>query len=268
MQEVSEKYNNDSYRERHALSVERLRTLPFEESVEDSYIAYFRLVALFLLEVENVRIQVESGKWDQYNEEDMRQINEILYSDIVGDAYEKSYANPKYACSWFEPEMGRLLSFLYVEMRSGIPYAFEGRLDYLTILYELFIEVYTYFENCRADGAEPEIRRVDRPQLRRRNSDDRRGPHRLYRRSVVAGRPRVTDRIVQKYRKGMTLPLPELFRSRTTESLGTSEAERLFAALDKGAAHDADHRAKPAFGLLYLPGMPQMKGIVFTNDGA
>ena len=42
MQEVSEKYNNDSYRERHALSVERLRTLPFEESVEDSYIAYFR----------------------------------------------------------------------------------------------------------------------------------------------------------------------------------------------------------------------------------
>ena len=27
MQEVSEKYNNDSYRERHALSVERLRTL-------------------------------------------------------------------------------------------------------------------------------------------------------------------------------------------------------------------------------------------------
>ena len=44
MQEVSEKYNNDSYRERHALSVERLRTLPFEESVEDSYIAYFRLV--------------------------------------------------------------------------------------------------------------------------------------------------------------------------------------------------------------------------------
>lgn len=84
MQEVSEKYNNDSYRERHALSVERLRTLPFEESVEDSYIAYFRLVALFLLEVENVRIQVESGKWDQYNEEDMRQINETFIVILSG----------------------------------------------------------------------------------------------------------------------------------------------------------------------------------------
>ena len=29
MQEVSEKYNNDSYRERHALSVERLRIAAF-----------------------------------------------------------------------------------------------------------------------------------------------------------------------------------------------------------------------------------------------
>ncbi|WP_178007705.1 aminopeptidase [Mediterraneibacter sp.] len=160
MQELSEKCKNNPYKERHELAVERLRTLPFEESVEDAYIAYFRLAALFLLEVENVRIQVEKGQWDQYSEEDMRQINKILYSDIVGDAYEKSYANPAYTCSWFEPEMGKLLSFLYVEMRSGIPYAFEGRYDYLTILYELFIEVYTYFENCRADGMEPESRRV------------------------------------------------------------------------------------------------------------
>lgn len=49
MQEVSEKYNNDSYRERHALSVERLRTLPFEESVEDSYIAYSDWLPCFCL---------------------------------------------------------------------------------------------------------------------------------------------------------------------------------------------------------------------------
>ncbi len=111
MQEVSEKYNNDSYRERHALSVERLRTLPLRNLWKILISRISDWLPCFLLEVENVRIQVESGKWDQYNEEDMRQINEILYSDIVGDALRKSYANPKYACSWFEPEMGRLLSF-------------------------------------------------------------------------------------------------------------------------------------------------------------
>ena len=42
--------------------------------------------------------------------------------------------------------MGQLLSLLYTEIRAGIPYVFEQRKDYLTILYELFLEVYTCFE--------------------------------------------------------------------------------------------------------------------------
>ena len=40
---------------------------------------------------------------------------------------------------------------LYAEMRSGIPYSFENRMDYLTILYELFIEVYNSFENTEQE---------------------------------------------------------------------------------------------------------------------
>ena len=131
-----------------------------EETVEKAYVGYFQDVALFLLELENTRRKVASGEWENYTLEQMRSLNEILYSDILDKNYERSYANPEYAVSSFGTEMGQLLSLLYAELRGGIPYAFEGRLDYLTILYELFIEVYTYFENCRADGAEPEIRRV------------------------------------------------------------------------------------------------------------
>lgn len=35
---------------------------------------------------------------------------------------------------------------MYTELRSGIPYAFSNRLDYLTILNELFLEIYQCFE--------------------------------------------------------------------------------------------------------------------------
>ncbi len=35
----------------------------------------------------------------------------------------------------------------------GIPYAFEEKTDYLTILYELFIEVYNCFENAALEEA-------------------------------------------------------------------------------------------------------------------
>jgi len=38
-------------------------------------------------------------------------------------------------------------------LRGGIPYAFEEKTDYLTILYELFIEVYNCFENAALEEA-------------------------------------------------------------------------------------------------------------------
>lgn len=38
------------------------------------------------------------------------------------------------------------MSLLYTELRGGIPFVFENRLDYLTIQNELFIEIYNSFE--------------------------------------------------------------------------------------------------------------------------
>ena len=132
---------NEQCEQRHALAVERLRGIVTEETVEKEYIPYFQNTVLFLLEVENVRKKVADGIWDKLSLEEMRSLNESLYSDLLGENYENSYANPEYAVKQYG-EMGQLLSMLYAEMRSGIPYAFEGRMDYLTILYELFIEVY------------------------------------------------------------------------------------------------------------------------------
>ena len=113
----------------------------------EQYVPYFQDVAIFLLELENVRRKVENGEWERYSVEEMKSLNEILYSDILEEHYGGSYANPIYAVEKFGLEMGRLLSMLYVEMRSGIPYSFENRVDYLTILFELLIEVYNSFES-------------------------------------------------------------------------------------------------------------------------
>ena len=75
---------------------------------------------------------------------------------MLEEHYKKNYANPAYAAEKLGLEMGRLLSLLCAETRSGIPYAFENRMDYLTILYELFIEVYNCFENTE----EPEPKEI------------------------------------------------------------------------------------------------------------
>nr|WP_294492947.1 aminopeptidase [uncultured Mediterraneibacter sp.] len=145
---------NRQYEERHILAVDRLRRLVSEETVPEDYLAYFQDVAIFLLELENVRRKVENGEWDRYSEEEMKSINEILYSDITGERYERSYANPAYASGRFGLDMGRLLSMLYAEMRSGLPCVFENRVDYLTILFELFIEVYNSFESAYRESGD------------------------------------------------------------------------------------------------------------------
>ena len=67
-----------------------------------------------------------------------------------------TYANPAFATEKFGIEYGRLLSFLYTELRGVIPYAFEKKTEYLDILFELFIEVYNQFE----EENEPEYEHV------------------------------------------------------------------------------------------------------------
>ena len=142
-----QKQKNEQYEERHVLAVGRLRGIVSEETVPEQYLSYFQDVAIFLLELENVRRKVENGEWERYSIEEMKSLNEILYSDVLEEHYASSYANPAYAAEKFGLEMGQLLSMLYAEMRSGIPYSFENRMDYLTILFELFIEVYNRFES-------------------------------------------------------------------------------------------------------------------------
>ena len=56
-------------------------------------------------------------------------------------------------------EIGQILSFLYAEIRSEIPYVYEQRLEYLTICNELFIEVYNCFEGVKEPDVE-ELRSI------------------------------------------------------------------------------------------------------------
>lgn len=147
---------NEQCAERHALAVDRLRSMVSEETAAEKYRPFFQDTAIFLLELENVRRKISEGIWESYTLEQMQSLNEILYSDLLGDNYKKSYADPAFAAEKLGRDMGQLLSCLYAEMRSGIPYAFEERSDYLTILYELFIEVY----NCFEENAEPSPKEI------------------------------------------------------------------------------------------------------------
>lgn len=137
---------NEQYKERYDLTESRIGGIAGEKTVDVSFLPYFEYLAHFLLELEQVRQKVQSGEWDRLDLQSMERINKSLYEDILGSAYENSYANPSYTVKAYGEETGRFLSLLCAELRSGISAAFENRLDYLTIHRELFLEIYHCFE--------------------------------------------------------------------------------------------------------------------------
>ena len=132
--------------ERYELAIERIRSIVNENTVGQKYRDYFQTVARFILEIDAVKKRLENKQNEECTFEDLKSENYNLYKDILSQNYEGSYANPTYAVVKIGEEYGRILSFLYTEIRSEIPYVYEKRLEYLTICNELFIEVYNCFE--------------------------------------------------------------------------------------------------------------------------
>ena len=137
---------NDTVRERYILSVERIRRIEQEETVPQPYRDYFRSVAGFIGRIEDLRCQMADGRRERLSLEKLKEQNRLLYEDILPDHYCSSYGNPAFAAGKLGEGLGPLLSFLYAEIRGQIPFVHEGRLTEMTILNELFIEIYNMFE--------------------------------------------------------------------------------------------------------------------------
>ena len=141
---------------RYELAIERIENIKGENTVSEKYWDYFRTLADFVLLVDNLKEKIENGEYYKFSIEELACWNTHLYDDVLGEHYKTSYANPVFATEKFGIEYGRLLSFLYTELRGAIPYAFEKKTEYLDILFELFIEVYNQFE----EEKEPEYEHV------------------------------------------------------------------------------------------------------------
>ena len=141
---------------RYELAIERIENIKGENTVSEKYRDYFRTLADFALLVDKLKEKIENGEYYKFSIEELECWNTHLYDDVLGEHYKTSYANPAFATEKFGIEYGRLLSFLYTELRGVIPYAFEKKIEYLDILFELFIEVYNQFE----EEKEPEYEHV------------------------------------------------------------------------------------------------------------
>ena len=132
--------------ERYNLAIDRMKAIIEEKTVAEPYRDYFQHVARFILKLDELKQNVESGKQKEMSEEELQEEMKDLYADELEANYEKSYANPAYAVSVLGGEVGSFLSAVYTEIRGSISYVQEQRMEYVVIGAELLIEIYNKFE--------------------------------------------------------------------------------------------------------------------------
>lgn len=134
-------------KERYELSMARIGRFEEEETVKEPFREYFKKTAAFIGLCGQVMDAYENGELKNWEKERLAAMNKALYANILPDNYENSYANPAYAVSVLGEELGKLLCFLYTEIRGDIVYAFEGRMHDMVIYNEALIEIYNLFED-------------------------------------------------------------------------------------------------------------------------
>ncbi len=133
---MKEQQLQEEIKERYELSLERIGQIGEEETVAEPFRSYFRKTAEFLKLTAGFAREVEEGRYGAFSLEELRRWNHRLYEDILPENYEESYGNPAYAVKCLGEDYGRLLCFLYAELRGQIPFAAEGRFFEITILNE------------------------------------------------------------------------------------------------------------------------------------
>ncbi len=132
--------------ERYELAVSRIAEIEKEHFGVPAFEAYFAKVAAFVLMLAETDEFIKAGGLQSAPLEELARRNHALYSDVLEENYDSSYANPAYATAQLGGEYGPMLAFLYTELRSIIGFTYEGRLEENVIRMELFTEVYAAFD--------------------------------------------------------------------------------------------------------------------------
>lgn len=146
------KESNEAAAERYELVLERISQICEHADVKEPFADYFEKTASFLMSVAEVMKLQEEQKLllsgDCLSLEELQKLNAKFCNEIEKEHYETSYLNPAYAKKALGEEFGALLCMLAAHERQVYLKAFRGDKMMVTIAFELFVEVYTCFEDA------------------------------------------------------------------------------------------------------------------------
>lgn len=145
---------NEELEERFELAQERISAMLEDVTLGTQYKPYFDELRTFIMDLNKINTLLETGEWAKLNTKDKQEKNSSLYQAILQEKYKDSYANPEKCVKDFGEGIGKILSLLYFEIRAQIAYVFNRDYEAITIINELFIQVYNCFEEEEVDEEE------------------------------------------------------------------------------------------------------------------
>ena len=142
-------------RDRYERSLERLRKIAVtgpggEMPSVAGYYRFFPETARFLFRCADTMNRIGDGSFFTRSRDELAQENQSFYQDIMPEHYVSSFANPAYAVSELGEDYGRILCFLYTELRSMRTYVFEQDYTGAVLLIELFLAVCDLYRDGEA----------------------------------------------------------------------------------------------------------------------
>lgn len=137
--------------ERYKLAKQRISEICNEKNVQDEFLEFFKNMAVFMTKTSTILERETSLSLEEAMIE-----NKLLYEDILPCNYAHSYGDPAYAAEKLG-EYGKVFTFLYAELRGTIAYAFEKKWWDYVVGAELFLEIYSSFENAEL----PSVKNVE-----------------------------------------------------------------------------------------------------------
>lgn len=146
----------EEYEERFELMKERVSEISSDAGFPAHFNEYFMEVAGFIRDAIELFEQVEDGTVAKADLKQLQEIQRRFYGPLKKENYEQSFLNPAYAVGQLGKELGGILSMLYADLLSLTSDAFEGRMDFICIWSELFVQVYGCFVEEIQEQNQPE----------------------------------------------------------------------------------------------------------------
>jgi len=147
--------------ERYELAIERIKEIANETECGKTFADYFKNVAEFIVLTDETFEKVTKGELFNSPISLLQEENKKLYAYQSMENYENSFLNPTFAKKVMGEKCGQILSALFAELQSLIPYAFEGRKKDMLIRMELFLEIYGMFVMATQEQEnEPDVKEL------------------------------------------------------------------------------------------------------------